>query len=135
MNTPTPSFTPSRTLRDPDCRRSAVVSSSGWRGWVLAASLLLPAGAFAADPEFLLTIKNHRFEPAELKLPAGSKVKLIVHNQDNAPEEFESKALNREKIVPPGGKVTIFVGPLKPGRYEFVGEYNEATAKGTVVVE
>jgi plastocyanin len=135
MNTPTPSFTPSRTLRNPEARRSAPVSSSGWCRLVLAASLALPAYSFAADPEFLLTIKNHRFEPAELKLPAGSKVKLIVHNQDSAPEEFESKALNREKIVPPGGKVTIFVGPLKPGRYEFVGEYNEATAKGVIVVE
>jgi hypothetical protein len=135
MNTTPPILSRSRTLRDPDCRRSAPVTSSGWRGWVLAASLALPAFAMAADPEFLLTIKNHRFEPAELKLPANTKVKLIVHNQDDAPEEFESKSLNREKIVPPGGKVTIFIGPLKPGRYEFVGEYNEATAKGVIVVE
>ena len=95
----------------------------------------MPAWAQAADPEFQLAIKNHRYEPSELKVPANTKIKLIVHNQDAAPEEFESKSLNREKIVPPGGKVTIFVGPLKPGRYEFVGEYNEATAKGVIVVE
>jgi plastocyanin len=91
--------------------------------------------ASAADPEALLVIKNHRFEPAELKVPAGKRVKLTVHNQDPTPEEFESKKLGREKVVPGGAKVVIFVGPLKPGKYEFYGEYNEATAKGAVIAE
>lgn len=88
-----------------------------------------------AEPEATLVIKNHRFEPAEIKVPAGQRVRLTVHNQDSTPEEFESHKLNREKIVPPGAKVVIFIGPLKKGRYEFVGEYNEATAKGVVVAE
>ena len=96
---------------------------------------VLASGAFAADPEVLLVIKNHKFEPAELKVPVGQRVKLVVHNQDATPEEFESHDLNREKIVPPGAKVTIFIGPLKPGRYSFVGEYHEASAKGVVVAE
>ena len=89
----------------------------------------------AAEPEVVLVIKNHRFEPAELKVSAGQRIKLVVHNQDSTPEEFESHSLNREKIVPAGAKVTIYIGPLKSGRYEFVGEYNQATAKGTVVAE
>ncbi len=89
----------------------------------------------AAEPEIALTIKNHRFEPAELKVPENQRVKLVVHNQDSTPEEFESHSLNREKVIPGGAKVTIFIGPLKPGRYTFAGEYNEATAKGAVVVE
>jgi plastocyanin len=91
--------------------------------------------AHAEDTALLLTIKNHRFEPAELKVPAGQRVKLTVHNTDATPEEFESHSLNREKLVPGGSKVSIYIGPLKPGRYVFVGEYNEATAKGAVVVE
>ena len=89
----------------------------------------------AAEPEIALVIKNHLFEPAELKVPANQRVKLVVHNQDGTPEEFESHSLNREKVIPGGAKVTIFIGPLKPGRYSFAGEYNEATAKGVVVVE
>jgi hypothetical protein len=94
------------------------------------------AAAFAADePEVLLVIKNHRFEPAEVKVPSGKRVKLVVHNQDATPEEFESHELNREKVVPAGTKATIFIGPLKPGRYPFYGEYNEATAKGVVLAE
>ena len=95
----------------------------------------LAGPALAADPEVLLLIRNHRFEPSELKVPAGQRIKLVVHNQDATPEEFESHSMNREKLIPGGAKATIFIGPLKPGRYAFVGEYNEATAKGTVVAE
>jgi hypothetical protein len=101
----------------------------------LALSLGASTLALAADPEVLLVIKDHRFQPAEVKVPAGKKVKLTVHNQDTTPEEFESHKLNREKVIAPGAKAVIFIGPLKPGRYEFAGEYNEATAKGVVVAE
>ncbi|GAB3771619.1 cupredoxin domain-containing protein [Ramlibacter monticola] len=100
----------------------------------LAFTLALTTAA-AAEPEFTLLIKNHRFEPTELKVPAGQRVKLVVHNQDSTPEEFESHSLNREKVIPGGAKATIFIGPLKPGRYTFFGEFNEATAKGAVVAE
>lgn len=102
--------------------------------------LMLALGALigplqAAEPEVLLTIKNHRFEPAELKVPANQRIKLVVHNQDATPEEFESHTLNREKVIPGGAKATIYIGPLKPGRYPFVGEFHEATAQGTVVAK
>ena len=93
------------------------------------------ANASAADVELKLVIKNHRFEPIELKVPAGQRVKLVVDNRDDTPEEFDSHDLNREKLVPAGSKVTVFIGPLKPGRYAFIGEYHEATAKGVVIAE
>ena len=97
--------------------------------------LVLASPAQAADTEVMLVIKDHRFEPAEVKVPAGQRAKLVVHNQDATPEEFESHSLNREKIIPAGTKAAIFIGPLKPGRYAFFGEYNEATAKGVVIAE
>lgn len=93
------------------------------------------ARAEAAEPEVLLVIREHRFEPTELKVPANQRIKLVVQNDDASAEEFESHALNREKVVPGRSKVTIFIGPLKPGRYNFVGEFHEATAKGVVVAE
>lgn len=99
------------------------------------AGLLFTGGAFAADPEILLVIKNHKFEPAEVKVKAGEKIKLVVHNQDSTPEEFESHSLKREKVIPGGQKATILIGPLKPGRYTFYGEFNEKTAQGAVVAE
>jgi plastocyanin len=93
--------------------------------------------ALAADNEFTLVIKNHVFEPKELKLPAGKKLKLLVVNQDATPAEFESKPLSREKVIPGKSTGVIHIGPLKVGRYDFVEEYHEteAGAQGSIVVE
>lgn len=102
---------------------------------LIIAATLLPASVLSADTEFSLAIKDHQFTPSELKVPAGQRVKLIVHNQDATPEEFESHSLNREKVIAPNAKATIFIGPLKPGRYPFVGEFHEKTAKGVIVAE
>ena len=99
------------------------------------ATFAMAGTAMAAEPEALLVIKDHRFQPAELKVPAGQRIKLTVHNQDSTPEEFESHSVNREKVVPGGAKATLYIGPLKPGRYDFFGEYHEATAKGVVIAE
>ena len=65
---------------------------------VLSGLLLLSASAAQAlDAEVKLVIRDHKFEPAELTVPAGQKIKLLVENQDATPEEFESNELNREK--------------------------------------
>ena len=106
----------------------------------LPALLFLAAASLgraqAADPvEFALAIKNHRFEPAELTVPAGTRIKLVVHNQDGTPEEFESHSLNREKVIPGGAKATIYIGPLSAGRYEFFGDFNQTTAQGVLVAQ
>lgn len=97
-----------------------------------AAAAAMPAVA-APEPGFALVLREHRFTPAEITVPAGKRVRLVVDNQDAAPEEFDSHALNREKVIPGGTQATIYVGPLAPGRYEFIGEFNAATARGAVV--
>jgi len=102
--------------------------------WMLAAVLLISSFAFAADTEFLLVIRDHRFEPQELVVPAGKKFRLLVDNRDFTAEEFESHALNREKVVPGKFRVPVFLGPLAPGRYPFFGEFHEKTAQGTLIV-
>jgi plastocyanin len=100
------------------------------------AGLVFAFAAAAADPpEFTLTIKDHKFEPAELTVPAGQKVKLKVVNADATPEEFESHELKREKVIPGNTTATIFVGPLKPGEYPFFGEFNPKTAQGKLIVK
>lgn len=101
----------------------------------VSALLLASAPAFADDPSFNITIKDHKFEPTELAVPANKKVALVVKNLDPTPEEFESKELRREKVIPGGQEAKIYVGPLKPGRYEFFGEYNPKTARGWLVVK
>ena len=100
---------------------------------LLCAAVAVPS--VAADTELQLIIKNHRFEPAELKVPAGQRIKLLVHNQDATPEEFESHALNREKVIPGNSQTIIFVGPLYPGTYPFFGEFNQQTAQGKIIAK
>ena len=93
------------------------------------------AFAYAETPIFTLEIRDHLFHPSLLKIPADVKVKLIVHNQDLTPEEFESYELNREKVIMGNSKAIIFIGPLPPGDYPFFGEFNPKTAQGVVRVE
>ena len=96
----------------------------------------LAATALAAGPaEFNLSIENHKFTPDRLEVPAGQKVKLIVDNRDATPEEFESHEMRVEKVIKGKSKATVMIGPLKPGEYKFVGEFNEKTAKGVIVAK
>jgi len=105
---------------------------------VIVAGLLalgLIPQTYAASEGYEIVILNHRFEPAELTVPAGQKVKLVVDNRDASPEEFESKELRREKVIPGHSKATIWVGPLTSGEYRFFGEFHEETAQGKLIVK
>ncbi|GAA0661519.1 cupredoxin domain-containing protein [Rheinheimera tangshanensis] len=99
----------------------------------VAALFFLTLPAVAEQHIFELKIKDHLFQPSVLYVPAGEKVKLMVLNQDPSPEEFESFSLNREKVILGKGKATLFVGPLKPGEYQFFGEYNPDSAQGVLI--
>ena len=105
----------------------------GFMASLAAAGLVAATAATAQDADFQIAIKDHRFVPAELEVPAGKRIRLIVDNQDRTPEEFESRSLRLEKVIPGRTKVAFMIGPLKPGRYAFVGEFHESTAKGVLV--
>src|SRR3984893_9439158 len=81
------------------------------------------------------SIKDHQFQPSELKAPANTPIMFIVRNLDPTPEEFESKTLRVEKVVAGNAGITIKLRPLAPGRFRFYGDFNEATAEGVVVAE
>jgi plastocyanin domain-containing protein len=99
------------------------------------AGLLVSGLVFAGDQEVTLVIENHQMKPSTIEIPADKKIKLIMTNKDNTPEEFESYDLAREKIIPANSTTELYIGPLKPGRYEFHGELNPKTAKGEVIVK
>jgi plastocyanin domain-containing protein len=103
-------------------------------GLAAFASLIGPV-AYAEDPIFSLVVKDHRFTPDELQIPAGVKVKLMVRNDDPTPEEFESVDLHREKLVPSGTEVPVYIGPLDPGTYGFFGDFNQQTAQGRIIAK
>ena len=103
---------------------------------LIAAGLIAGSSLWAADEaSYTLTIKDHRFEPTELTLPAATKVKLVVKNLDATAEEFESAELHREKVVAAGAQIVVNVGPLKPGVYKFFGDFHKDTAQGQITVK
>ena len=99
-----------------------------------AAAAGAPAAVAPSGP-IALRIKDHKFVPAELDVPANVKFELLVVNEDPTPEEFESHELNREKIVTGNGQITVPIGPLKPGRYPFFGEFHMDTAQGALIAK
>jgi len=91
--------------------------------------------AHAGVPVYQIEIREHLFYPAELRVPAGQKIKLQLINQDGTPEEFESFELNREKVIMGKRKSVIFIGPLHPGEYPYFGEFHPETAQGVIIAE
>jgi plastocyanin len=98
----------------------------------LAFALSVPA--WADDPIVTITLRDHQFVPAEVPVPAGVKVKLLVRNEQQVTSEFESTSLHREKIVNAGGEITVYVGPLDPGSYEIFDDFHRET-RGHLVVK
>ncbi|MEI8593467.1 cupredoxin domain-containing protein [Photobacterium sp. Hal280] len=100
------------------------------------ASLLLTSFATLADiPTYELVMKDHQFQPAELTIPAAQKVKLVIKNQDDNAEEFESHALHVEKIIPGNSQGFVILRPLEEGEYKFVGEFHEDKMIGHIIVK
>ena len=112
------------------------LSETAARRLILAATCaigLVAGGCVAAETAGVtLTLKNHRFTPSSLTVPAGEKVRVLLINQDAATEEFDSHDLRVEELVTPMARASFFIGPLKPGRYSFMGEFHAATALGEV---
>jgi len=104
------------------------------RSLALAGLLAVAAfGSAQADPApVAISIRDHQFVPAEVTVPAGAKVELQIRNEQATAAEFESNQMRREKVIPPGGTVSVYIGPLNPGRYEFFDDFHPAT-RGAVV--
>ena len=121
MGRPVPFTTPPRRISG-GVRRAAAVGSALAAAALLTTVLAWPASA--DEPTITIAITNGKFVPSEVAVPAGQKIKLIIRNQDQAMSEFESSEFHREKIVAPGKEITLFVGPLPAGRYEFFDDFH-----------
>lgn len=87
------------------------------------------------DDQVELVLREHVFTPAEIHIKAGRKAEILVKNQDEAAEEFDSSALKTEKVIGGKSEGVVRLRALKPGRYPFIGEFNAKTAQGVVVAE
>jgi plastocyanin len=107
-----------------------------WQAALAAASLSFAmTAAHAQDVVTVgLVVKNGKFEPSTLEVPAGKRIKIEVSNESTSPIEFESKALKFEKVLAPGAKSSVVINPLKAGEYGFFDEFHPE-AKGKIVAK
>jgi hypothetical protein len=94
--------------------------------------ILITAPAFADNP-IPLTLQNHKFSPAEIHVKANTPAVIALTNKDGTAEEFDSTALQVEKVVAGNSSGNVRIRALAPGRYPFMGEYHSSTAQGVVV--
>ncbi len=84
----------------------------------------------AAAADVHLTIKNQAFQPNTLTIAAGQTVRIMITNEDALPAEFESSDFNREKVIPGGTQIPVYVGPLSTGAYNFFNDFHpQSTGK------
>ena len=109
------------------------------RAPVLAIATLAVGGSVALAspaldvPVVVLTLKDHRFTPSTITVPAGQRIRIDLTNRDATADDFDSDDLHVDKELAPHGRVTFVIGPLRPGRYAFKGELHAATAIGEVI--
>ena len=96
---------------------------------------IAPARAADTPAPVDLTVKDHKFDPAEIHVKAGQPVVINMHNQDPTAEEFDSDSLGVEKVIAGGRSGLVHLHPLEPGKYPFMGEYHSDTAQGVVIAE
>jgi hypothetical protein len=100
---------------------------------------LLAAGIATAGagelPTYKLVIRNGYFTPETIEVTAGVKFKILVTNLGPGPEEFESLSLRKETVMGEGVTRPVVFAPLKPGTYDFFGEFHPETAKGRIIAK
>jgi hypothetical protein len=101
-----------------------------------AAALMFPALSRASDPaQSELRYEQGHFVPQQLTVPANQPLRIKVVNAASQPIEFESFELNRERVVPPGGEITVYLPSLTAGSYSFFDDFNRDATHGTLVAK
>ena len=104
--------------------------------FLLAVCMLVAARAQAGGlPTFTLIAENGRFKPEVITVPSHTRFKLVVTNHGPGPEEFESHELRKETVLAPGVTRAVIFAPLKPGVYQFFGDFHPDTARGRIVAK
>jgi len=104
---------------------------------VLLAILIAATGISQAlaDEPVEVHLKNHKFSPSTIKVKANKPSMILLYNDDDGADEFDSSSLKIERVVPGHNKANIRIRALAPGKYPFMGEFHAATAQGVVIAE
>jgi Cupredoxin-like domain len=103
---------------------------------LLGIAVLLPSRDAHAQQSasVAISVKDHRFQPAQVSAPANRPLSIKITNLDAAPMEFESVSLRVEKVIAPGTEGVVNVRALAPGRYEFFDDFHPET-RGVLTVQ
>ena len=104
----------------------------------LVASLTLGSAAHACADDlttYQITLKDHRFTPAEIHVPTGKPFLVVVTNANDAADEFEMLFPAVERPLQPGQQGKLRIRPLGPGRFPFFGESDPDNEQGVFVSE
>jgi hypothetical protein len=103
--------------------------------WLMLAGAVAPFTAYAELPSYELSLRDGRFTPALLEVPAGQRFKIILRNIGQGPAEFESTPLRVEKVLSPGVTTFVVIHPLRPGHYPFFDEFNPQLPEGGILAK
>ena len=102
----------------------------------LAGALVAPVAAVAAeDPVFRIEFRDGKVTPAELEVPANTRIKLELHNLGDTPAEFESKELRKEKVLAAKSSSSLIIRTLAPGRYEFFDDFHPGVPPSVLIAK
>ena len=106
-----------------------------WCSLIALCMLSIAAGWAQEPPTIKLVARDGKWFPAVLEVPANTRFRLEITNQNAGPEEFESKELHKELVLAPGVTRVLVFAPMKPGTYPFFGEFHPETARGRIVAK
>jgi plastocyanin len=112
----------------------SVIKSSTMIAVAMSFVALAPTANADEGAMLQISVKDGKFEPAEVKAAAGSEIVFKVKNLGAKPVEFESEPLQFETVVKPNAEIVVKVKPQKPGHYVFFDDFHQES-KGTLVVE
>lgn len=91
------------------------------------------AASLSDMPLEIITLKDHRYTPEVITVPAGQKIRIEITNRDATADDFDSADLHVDRDLKPHERAAFVIGPLKEGHYKFKGELHAATAHGEVI--
>jgi hypothetical protein len=103
---------------------------------VLFGLFLASTVSFAEDMQtFKLQMKEGRFYPETIEVPANTRFRLEVKNEGPGATEFESLELKKELVLAPGVTRSLVFFPMKPGSYKFFDDFHPETGQGIIVAK
>lgn len=102
---------------------------------IVAAAGAGQSASAAEDLVFRIEFRDGVVTPRELVVPAGTRIKLELHNLGDTPAEFESLELRKEKVLAPKSSSSLVIRTLAPGRYDFFDDFHPGSPPAVLIAK